>query len=382
MLPHQFIKSAQIAFCLLILITAPLTHSASDNVFEQQIQAQQQEQNRLQGELSYTREKRREAEEALAQMEAELKEKEQQLAEMKARFDEPRSKSQQDLLANEQQRLALTELAIRSRIATVVRWERKEQELQDELHSAAEKIAGIQDRQQAEARRARREAEAKSQALAAQLEALRRENEALRVAMEEKARSAQSAQEEAARLAALARAEEEAELAAEAEAAALAAEAELEALSATAPVAGTGQLGLPSLIPMASSQYTPPPQVWMFEEVPNADAQEPDADEQAFDEVTQEEVRRDDAIILRSRSLPRPVTLESSGEQVYRAEVKVQPGRAYFNINNRRYRGQFPDDGISTYVFTYDMTDEEQPRLNIQRSQENTAIAGDSADAY
>lgn len=278
------------------------------------------EEKRLTRELEFARSKRQTTEHKLQGTERELKNKEADMQRLRISLGANPSAAESELLANEQRRIALAELEIKSLMATSVRLERKETELKSALAELEEQARitqqGIADAKE----RARQQSKAKQEVVKAELAALKRENERLRLAMEEEARRAQEAAAEAQRLAELAEKQEQERLAQEALAAERAAAREAEA----------------------------------------------DPSQTALDDEPPVHLGDDGAkVVIRSRSIAAPVTMEPVSPGMFQAEVVVEPGKAYFDVRNRRFRGYFPDaDKPSTFVFIYDMSGE-KPTFSV-----------------
>ena len=298
----------------------------------------------LQQEYEFTQIKLRSTAEKLGQIQQELADKQAQLANLRVALGNTPTPEQQAAVENEAQRVALAELTLKSREAALTRLERKQEELRTAIEASEQAIA---------ASRAREEAETKARNLAMQkqLQALQQENEKLRLAMEEEARRAQLAAEEAARLAEEARvAEEVRQQAIKEEEARLAEEAR------AAKEAATGAKAAVAL--REGGQTTDMSQVVLAGEPPIY---------QDTDTVT---------FTLRSRSIEAPVVMRPIGPKRYRAEVDVEPGRAFFDLRNRRYRGYFTEEtDTTTYVFYYDLNAEKPVLSVVKKSVEDQMIS-------
>ena len=345
-------------FCMLLCssITPLAAFAATDAIsgLETRLQDHAGALQKLQQEVEFTQYKRQSTENKLQQLQADLKDREVQLVRLRAEMGSEPSAAQQEALDNEAQRIALAELGIKSRAAAIERLERKEQELQ-------EAIAGIRDgvaktEKEIAAVKARQEAEtqARNRAMQQQLEALKQENEQLRIAMEEEARRA----EEAARQAELA--QQEALRVAEEQAATLAAQ-----VAAEQATAGT------TATPSVQTAQTP-----QVDEAPDLSQVVLEGEEPIYqDEDTIK-------VTIRSRSIDTPVTMVPVSPNVYRAEVDVEPGRAYFDVRKRRYRGHFPEKtDTDPYVFYYDLNGE-KPMMYVRTKSNDDQILSTAKDPF
>jgi septal ring factor EnvC (AmiA/AmiB activator) len=354
---HSFLLRA---VCVLLCAAAvpPLASASTEAVarLETRLQNHANDLQKLEQEVEFAQYKRRSAEEKLAEMQAELKEREVQLVRMRAEMGEAPTAAQQEALDNEARRIALAELSIKSRTAAITRLERKEQELQTALNNirsgmakTEQEIANIKARQDIET-------QARNRAMQQQLEALKQENEQLRVAMEEEARraeevarQAQLAQQVAVRLAEEQAASLAAQIAAEQQARA----AEEEAAAAAAKVKA------PKV--ESSADLT---QVVLEGEPPIYQ-----------DEDTVK-------VTIRSRSIDTPVIMTPVGPNLYRAEVSVEPGRAFFDVRKRRYRGTFPEQSAGEpYVFYYDLTGE-RPAMYVRTKINDDQMISNAKDPF
>lgn len=299
---------------------------------------------KLQQEYDFTQYKRQSTLEKLQQLQEERKTREARLQEMRAKFGEQPTAEQQEALDNEAQRIALAELGIKSRVAAIARLERKEQELQEALTVSQTRITSTEKEIANTKARLEAETQARNRAMQQQLEALKQENEKLRLAMEEEARRA----EEAARQAELARQE-----------AVRRAEEQAAALAAQIPAEGTAVAKVP-----------------VVEDAPD------------LSQVVLEgepPIHQDDDTIkvtIRSRSIDVPVTMMPVAPKLYRAEVSVDPGRAFFDVRNRRYRGFFPEKvDQQPYVFYYDLTSE-RPKMYVRTKANDDQMITNAKDPF
>lgn len=355
---HSFLLRT---FCVLLCssITPFAASAATDAIsrMETRLQDHAGELQKLQQEVEFTQYKRQSTEDKLQQLQAELKDREVQLVRLRAEMGSEPSAAQQEALDNEAQRIALAELSIKSRVAAIERLERKEQELQTAIATIRDGVAKTQREIAAVKARQDAESQARNRAMQQQLEALQQENEQLRIAMEEEARRA----EEAARQAELA--QQEALRRAEEQAAALAAQVAAEQSAASATTA-------PSAQPTQTAQA---PQV---DDAPDLSQVVLEGEEPIYqDEDTIK-------VTIRSRSIDTPVTMVPVSPNLYRAEVDVEPGRAYFDVRKRRYRGEFPEKSDSDpYVFYYDLNGE-KPKMYVRTKSNDDQMISTAKDPF
>lgn len=356
---HSFLLRT---FCVLLCSSFnPLAAiAAPDTVsrLEARIQDHTSELQKLQQEVEFTQYKRQSTEEKLEQLRAELKDREVQLVRLRADMGSDPSAAQQEALDNEAQRIALAELSIKSRAAAVDRLERKEQELREAMAKIRDGIAKTERDIAAVKARQDAETQARNRAMQQQLEALQQENEQLRIAMEEEARRA----EEAARQAELA--QQEAVRRAEEQAAALAAQVAAEQVAASATAT-------PSARPTQTAQTTP-----QVDDAPDLSQVVLEGEEPIYqDEDTIK-------VTIRSRSIDTPVTMTPVSPNLYRAEVEVEPGRAYFDVRKRRYRGIFPEKtDTGPYVFYYDLNGE-RPKMYVRTKSNDDQMISNAKDPF
>lgn len=333
-------------FCVLLCsaaVSVPVLAAANTvSRLEARLQDHAGELQKLQQEVEFTQYKRQATEDKLQQLRAELRDREVQLVRLRAEMGKEPSATQQEALDNEARRVALAELSIKSRAAAIERMERKEQELRDAIAGIRDGVAKTEREITAVKARQAAEVQARNRAMQQQLEALKQENEQLRFAMEEEARRA----EEAARQAELA--QQEAVRRAEEQAAALAAQ-----VAAAQPA--------PSSAPQVEDDLS---QVVLAGEPP----------------IYQDEDTIQ--VTIRSRSIDTPVTMLPVGPNLYRAEVSVEPGRAFFDVRKRRYRGQFPEKSdTDPYVFYYDLSGE-RPIMTVRTKSNDDQMISTVKDPF
>lgn len=358
-LQHSLLRTFYVFACFCAAL--PVVSTAAPNGvsrLESRLEIYAGELQKLQQEFEFTQYKRRSTEEKLKQLQEERSTREAQLIRLRESLGDAPSAEQREALENEAQRVALAELGIKSQIAAISRLERKEQELQDTLNATRSNISKTEKEIATAKARAQSEEQARNLAIQQQLAALKEENERLRLAMEEEARRAEEAarQAELAQIEAVRRAEEQA--------AALAAQiaAQQAAQEAAAPAA-------PS--PEASTLASP-----VVDDTPDLSQVVLEGEPPIYwDEDTIK-------ITIRSRSIDTPVTMLPIGPALYRAEVSVDPGRAFFDVRNRRYRGYFPDKQDSDpYVFYYDLSGE-RPKMYVRTKSNDDQVVSNAKDPF
>jgi hypothetical protein len=346
---YRFIRPFLLLVCLGTLAITASANSIPD--LEKRLKDHQTRLLKLQQDHEIARRKRESAEEKLQESQRELTEKALQLAEMRVSAGANPTAEQQAFIDNEIQRLSLAELSIKSSTAALERLQRNEQKLRDSI-AATEK--SIRDTERSiTTLRARQEADAREreELVERRLRELQEENERLRLAMEEEARRAQAAAEEAARLAELARQQEEARLALEAAKAAAAQDAQ--AVMNLSPPTHNRKGAEP--VDMSQVVLEGEPPIYKDEDTIN--------------------------VVMRGRALDKPVAFVPVGPNRYRAEVRLEPGRSFFDLRNRRYRGIFPGNEVLPYVFYYDLNGE-KPVLTVMHKSAEEQIISNAKDPF
>ena len=109
----------------------------------QQLDDTQQEINDTEQEINFAKARRKASAQKLKAYEQDLEQKQNQLKIAQQHFEANHSAEEEQLLRNEEQRIALAELNIKSRMASVVRLESKEQELTEKLASLKVQLAAL-----------------------------------------------------------------------------------------------------------------------------------------------------------------------------------------------------------------------------------------------
>lgn len=371
-------RSAILILCVALSGTA-FASNESIRTLESDIKSYQSQKNSLNQELEYTRSKLKEAQRKLANVQREQKIKEIQLEKMKNSLGNNPTQEQREFIANEKDRIELAETAIKSRKAAVNRLDDKVDDLVKKIEradtlskKAQNQIAQMKD-QNLEATRAANSA--MSYRMQRELEELRKENEQLKIAMAEEAQRTRDAQEKA----------EQARIEAEAKARALLVlkdnkKAEEEAAKAAQQLAEAEEIKAKEDIAAQESRD----KQLLEEQLRNAKVA--DASQVALPGEKPIYTRSDGRkVVIRNRGKRHSTVMMPAGKKIFKAEVVLEPGKSYFDVKRRRYRGYFPESaGTATYVFTYDLTDEDQPKLSVdyKNPPESEQMVSDAKDPY
>lgn len=289
------------------------------------------EQQRTLRELEFNKVKHTEALKKLEDARKELSARKQQLQKMEQELDENAGDAAKELLENEKRRLAVAELSVQSQQSALERLERKQTELNKYIETSKSDIENIKKAiAQANDQEQRR---ARQQALATQreLERLKTENSDLKdVLARERERLAK-------------------------------AELRIEELVRTADFKQRQIEQLEEEI----SQLKPPQDAdsTVLKTNKNFDLSLTvlDGEMPIFQEDDGEQM------IIRSHSIDgKKLVMVQVGPDLYQADINMEPGKAYFDIHRRRYRGTFPENHSGNYRFFYDVSDEEKPVLYVE----------------
>lgn len=351
----RLLRSSALTLAIAAVATAPLlaqSPSAKEvAALKSKLADLDVQEQKLAREIEFTRYKRESTASKLQQTLLDAQEKELALETLKASAGETPSEAQGEIIANEEQRIELAALNVKSLTASLERLERKEAELRESLaalesqkQNTNQNIARVQER-------ARTQAVAHAKAIEAELAALKEENERLRLAMEAQAQQAAAARES------IAQAELETASAPDNDQTTTQANAEQvpytsddSAMDNYAAAIGEAFSTRRYAIDTGNEPNPPEP----------PPAAEPIDNAQSIAQTIEDEPPvhvGDDGpqVIIRSRSIDEPVVMRAVGDNVFEAEVAVEPGRAYFDVRKRRFRGYFPDaDQPQTFVFRYD----------------------------
>lgn len=286
----------------------------------------------MQEELESVQEKIEESHLALDLLRKDLSDRQVQLASSKRALDANPGPNAERVWQNESRRVQMSRLAVEAREATLDRLRSKETELKQQ----------IADTERAITRTETRIRNARQAAASARQQA---EADALRQAQEAAAAEERAAQESAARAAQEAAQTRQAEVEAEA-ARNAAANAPPASPAAQAPDAGR-----------AATASNPGPRGTRNAQDSTRTVMAGEEPIYAGDDG--------DALYLRSRNISEPILMVEVEPNQFRAETVVSPGKTYFDIGGRRYRGVVTDDGQNRYLFHYDRSNPNNPKLHI-----------------
>ena len=337
-------KTIQTLICLSFLGVLPAELAAAEVPVSQlagQLDIKQQETHDLEQEIEFAVKRRKSTEEKLKTYQQDIEEKQHELKMAQLRYSGDPSAENEQFLRNAEQRLELSQLSIKSRVASVARLEAKESELslklevlQNELGELQEQLHKEQLAQKVEQKTQSLKSKMESQTslLQQRLEALQRENERLRqVALVETQK-----REEA---------EEQASMARER---ARAAELALQQYQQQGLVAGAN------------------------EEAVDADDSSLGARERALAEmerVKQKLLEGDTAgpaanLFLKGDDGTEYGMFQYLGAQQYRTDAVIHDSSARFRVAGRTYQVKISNAGVGQeFVFLYDLSNPSKPRF-------------------
>lgn len=329
------VQLAALLSALCLAGAAPQGHAAETPLAR--VTALEQEHARTQRELEFNQVKLKEAEQQLEEARRELALRQAQLSAMA-------DDSSPELLKNEQQRRTVAQLTLRSQQALVERLARKQSELTAANQALDDKIAQMHSRIADDKDVAKQQARQQVAAEARELIRLRAENAALKSSLALERGRLVRAEERVAELAALAdlRGQEIAQL-----------EQELTLL--TPPQPQTANSAKPAL----------------DQSLVVLDGEEP---------IYQGE--DGERIVIRSHSLAENVVMTQIGPSLYQADLQVAPGKAYFDLHRRRYRGVFPEDYSGEYRFFFDLKNADAPRLSVEKRDETSQVVTNNGGEF
>ncbi len=314
-------------FSLATLSSFALAANSTDTAIE----AVEQKQMRWQRELEFTQEKHNEAARKLADAKQELEARTQSLKNLEAQLGDTPSETALERLKTERQRVAVAELSVESQSSVLERLERKQADLKAELDQSEQDIENIRQQIAEAQKREKRNAKAREAANEQEIRLLREENDNLKTEL----------LNERQRLA-------------------------------------TAELRIEELVRITDQQAatieklnTEISALMLLEEQRQ---QAPAAQPEHIMDLSQTVLEGEEPIyqgddgqqmIIRSRSLEGPIEMTQISPTLFRADIKIEPGRTYFDLNRRRYRGTFPADDEGYYRFYYDTSRQEAPVLSV-----------------
>lgn len=324
------------ALLLSIALSTTTVHAASSqnniNKLQGDIKKYEIQKGSLNQELEFTHVKLQSTHDKLSQLQHELRTKEIQLEKLKAAIGDKPTPEQRDFISNESKRIDLGATAIKSRKAAISRLERKETDLSKKIARTETLLAKAQKGITTSKQDAQAANSAKAYRMQRELAELKKENEQLRLAMAEEAARTRSATAEALLLA-------QAHEAAVKETERLTEEKALAEAAAIAKEAAKNK----KLLAQDQSQTVLPGEKPIYKK---SDGRK---------------------VVIRNRGKKKSFVMRPLGDKVYEVEVELSPGKSYFDIRSRRYRGYFPESrGDTTYVFRYDLSDKKHPKLSVK----------------
>ncbi len=334
---HLFRSSIALLLCIAL---NGLAHSANKSItnLEDDIATYQAQKVVFAQELELTLLKLKDTQKNVSNLQKELEAKELQLATSKTLLGQSPSTKQKGFIDNEKKRINLHAMAIKSRNAVIARLKRKE------VSTRAETLAI--DKQISKARgaitsiksdlKARQQAAKSARAfrIKRELEQIKKDKEKRRVAKAEKLKKAR---EDKARLEKL-----EQKRAFEQKLLALKEIKRAADLKATHPAPDKSQ-----------DQMVLPGEMAIYTKSDNG------------------------KVVIRNRGRNESTTMMSLSDTTYLAELKLDPGKSYLDIQKRRYRIYTPKKGkTATYVFTYDRGNISNPKLSAKHESKYSGPTG------
>lgn len=341
-----------IALCLICISVVSLAnnaHSASPN----NQSALELKKSRVASEIEYFDVKIAEAEKKLAEARREYSQKKKQLEVQTEQLGAAPSKTALKLHNNEQQRLTVAKLSIESRQSALERLRRKQVNLIRNQKNILNAIANTNATMKVRAQ----------QSATSEVSRLKKQNSALEVL---------TANEQRRREAAELRIEEVTRAAQAQRSKSLALEREIALLKANQGAGnkpmGLNKPGQPRQAQANASRAQPSD--------PSLTALEGE------DPIYQGE--DGERIVIRSHSIEEKVVMTQISEHTYQADLNVEPGRAYFDLRRKRYRGVFPQqpDGNGVYRFIYNLSDEDRPSLSVQLLESASQVVGNDIEEF
>lgn len=355
---YQSSKASLTTALLVCLLSVPqLCLGAVTGSAEQQarIESIELKQQRVLRELEFTKVKHTEAQRKLDDARRELAARQNQLKITESRLGDQISDAEADLLKNEKQRLAVAELSLQSQLAAIERLERKQAELTEAFSSTQKEIDAVKSSITKATNAASVQATRHAAVSQQELITLKSENDELKAALESDRRRLATAElriEELVRIADF-RLQQIEQL--EAEVTTL---TQPQSTGTKSPVVVNSSLSRAPLAKNLDLSFT-------VLEGEGPIAQDEDGER----------------IVIRSHSIDDNVVMTQIGPKLYQAELTVDPGKAYFDLRRRRYRGVFPENYQGHYRFIYDLSIEETPKLYVELpNKENQMITNSIED--
>ncbi len=328
------------------LATLSISASAANSTTAA-IEAAEQKQMRWQRELEFTHEKLNEAAQKLADTKQELEARTKSLKNLEAKLGDTPSESALERLKTERQRVAVAELSVESQSSVLERLERKQADLKAQLGQSEQDIENIRRKIAETAKKEKRNAAAQEAATQREIRLLREENDSLNTELLNERQRLVTAElriEELVRI--------------------------TDQQAATIEKLNTEISAMMRL--EEQRQQAPSPQPEHIMDLSQTVLEGEDPIYQGDD---------GQQMMIRSRSLDAPIEMTQISPTLFRADIKIEPGRTYFDLNRRRYRGTFPANEEGYYRFYYDTSQQDAPVLSVdvidESSQMITNTVGD-----
>ncbi len=328
MKPTNFFYSV-IGLILCIALNTTLAYSQDITSLSGDIKNYQLEKLALNQKLALTLRKLGSTQKRLTDLQADLKSKEFQLFTLKESLGQSPTTEQKEFISNGENRIKLCLMAIKSRQSTIARLQRRQRNIQeassrlDTLTSEATNTIASAERDS----KAKKQATllAKARQIKRELDELKKDNSKLRIAMIETSKKARAARDVNKQLTEI---------------------AQKQKLSPKAPKVRQPQKEervVQLEFNQNQSQVVLPGERSIY--------------------------KKNDLgkMILRNRGKKESAIMASVAANIYQAEITLGPGKSYFDIQKRRYRSSIPkQDGTAIYVFTYDRTNQKNPKLSAR----------------
>ncbi len=393
-----FYKSS-ILWLVLFIWSASAMGQVSSSRLEAALANHRDDVSAFQEEIENLKRNRQEAETKLLEYQENLSQKERKLAETKQLAIQNQTAEHEDAVQKELKQVELMQLMIKSRVATIVRLESKEQELTDQMAKTVRLIAQKEQalkRARAATRQAKSPVKRSSKpAQSASAARERREREAMQSKLE-------ALERENARLRRLANQVSKDESASAAQPRNIPAASQLD--PNRQPVAGKQQ-------PRVATDALKTANLSLEKAAPNAEQTPPaivrEANPEQIKKLNRQQAYAYDVMrdaIRRANSYngvpiePRAFTISGNGVSLssqfehlgghqYRAEAVVRGGEgSIFNVGKRRFRVTIPEEDLGEiYVFIYDRSKRNSPKLYLFKRallEQAEALAGDVTDAF
>lgn len=336
---NQLIKaSICTGFLWVALACELLAQDGSLAGLSQQLEDRRQEVKYLEQEIAFAKQRRAASQNKLSSYENDIDEKQSELKKAQLRYSGNPSSENEQFLRNAEQRIELAELSIKSRVASVVRLEAKERELNEKLEQYRQEVASLSE--ELDKKQLAQEVAQKTQSLRHELDnqtsileqriaTLQRENERLRQVALAESEKREIAEERA---------------------------------SSAEERARSAELALSQYHQSSGSN----------EEDVVADEETLDARERARAEMARvrEKLANDSSagtsvnLYLEGYDGSDYGMFKYLGAQQYRADAIIHDTKSRFKVAGRTYQVTVSEAGVGEeFIFLYDLTDPDKPRF-------------------